>query len=100
MVEVAATLATILLFLWTIASSPREESCARGWWIPEGVRRTGEFTCRPSPRGVTERDARGILRDQSVQPPGAVRMRVYCADDEDAVALDDGRTVACRRRTR
>lgn len=83
-------------FAWVIASHQPREACAIGWWIPEGVRRSGEFVCRPAPRGDTERTKAGILIDHSVQPAGEIHKHVICGGIAVPVIETDGRTVSCR----
>lgn len=81
---------------WACATYHPREVCPIGWWIPEGVRRTGEFVCRPTPRGATERNKKGILMDRSVQPAGALERHVTCGVGAVPVIEADGRTVSCR----
>jgi hypothetical protein len=99
-IEVISTMVALvssaICIAWACATYHPREVCPPGWWIPEGVRRTGEFVCRPAPRGVTERDHRGVLVDHSSQPAGELEMHVTCGGTSVPVIDADGRTVSCR----
>jgi len=66
-------------------------------WHNDGVRRDGAFECRPRPIGDDHRNARGILVDDSCQPPGRIAGRIHCdiSIGEHPVVVDD-RAVGCR----
>lgn len=100
MMEMIGTLITALggiaCFAWACATTPQTATCPTGWWIPEGVRRTGDFVCRPSPVGDTQRTPAGILVDHSVQPAGELRRHVTCGARAVPIIISDGRTVSCR----
>lgn len=94
--EILGALGSIILIVWACATQPQRITCPRGWWLPEGVRPSGAFTCRPSPIGGEYRDARGILHDQSTQPAGMIVGQVWCEPPSMPVIATDGRTVLCR----
>lgn len=96
LVTIVGLLISAVVIAWTCAMYHPRESCPVGQWIPEGVRRTGEFTCRPVPRGQTERNRNGILIDQSIQPAGELEKHVICGGVSVPVIEADGRTVSCR----
>lgn len=96
LLEVVVTLGAIVAFLWVVATSPTRTECPKGWWIPEGVRASGSFTCKRSPVGDDYRDAGGILRDRSVMPEGSLAGHVWCEPPARPVIANDGRTVLCR----
>jgi hypothetical protein len=92
-----STLTGVACFAWACAiTPPSKAACPTGWWIPEGVRRSGDFTCRPVPVGDTERLANGRIVDHSVQPVGEREMHVICGVGAVPVIAVDGRTVSCR----
>ena len=100
MIEAIATVLSLagsaVCFAWVIVMHQPREACDVGWWIPEGVRRSGEFVCRPAPRGDTERTARGVLIDHSIQPAGEIHKHVICGGVAVPVIENYGRTVVCR----
>lgn len=98
MIEALSLIGSMLLIMWACATHQQRFACPRGWWLPEGVRDTGEFTCRPAPVGVEFRNQRGVLVDRSVQPAGALQDRVWCTGGSIPVQGDDGRTVSCQAR--
>lgn len=84
-------LSSLVLLVSTLAR-PTTVRCPRGWWA-EGVRPDGETTCRlPAPSDCPSNKP---CADGYVET--TLSARVYCPDDEQPVALDDGRTVVCRR---
>jgi hypothetical protein len=74
---------------------PTSAQCPLGFFA-EGIRRTGAYECKHAPVGDTYRDARGFLRDHSVQPPGVIVGQLYCSPAQVPVLLDDGRSMRCR----
>lgn len=64
-------------------------------WHNDGVRRDGVFECFPRPIGDDHRDARGILVDDSFQPPGRVVGRICCDASETPVVVSSS-LVGCR----
>ena len=97
-IEALGTVGSMLLLLWACATHQQHFTCAPGWWLPEGVRRDGDFACRRVPVGPELRDGRGVLIDRSEQPDGIVESRVYCTGGSVPVIGDDGRTVSCQAR--
>lgn len=91
---VALSLFALFLYAWSCCTYPTHARCAAGWWAPEGVR-GGELVCRPRPVGPDERDARGIVVDHSVQPPGETRVRLWCTGG--ATLRQDGESAWCQR---
>ena len=84
-------LSGIVLLLCALAHAPRV-TCPLGWWA-EGVRPSGETTCRR----VAPRDCPSNAPCADGYVETMMSARVYCSDDQRPVALDDGRTVTCRR---
>ncbi len=74
---------------------PTSAQCPVGMYA-EGIRRTGAYECKHAPIGDTYHDARGFLRDNSVQPPGVIAGQLYCSPSQVPVLLDDGRSMKCR----
>jgi len=97
LVEVLSTIASIVLMLWACATMPTYVQCPKGFWIPDRVT-DGVVRCRRSPVGPDGRNARGILVDYSVEPPGEIASQVYCTGGSVPIRGDDGRTVSCQAR--
>jgi len=95
MTEILCYLLSALVLCLAFFTRPTHAACPHGWWMPEGVRRTGEFVCRPVPVGDDVRTPRGILVDHSVQPDGHVYLRVYCQPNAIPTIVDT--TVFCTR---
>lgn len=72
---------------------PQHASCPPGWWLPEGIRRSGVYVCRPTPIGDTVRVGKAIV-DQSVQPTGYVVGQIFCEPNAIPTIVDT-RSVAC-----
>jgi hypothetical protein len=91
---IAIALASLCVYLWALATHPTHMRCPPGWWLPEGAR--GRVArCRPSPVGVDTRDARGVLVDRTVQPPGEIDVPLYCTGG--ATLRQDGVKAWCQR---
>jgi hypothetical protein len=86
----------ILLWLASLAvraivsvTRPSSATCPPRWWLGEGVRRSGEYTCR-------------LDTDRTEWPPidgrpaAELRGRIYCAAGEQPLVINE-RHVACRR---
>jgi hypothetical protein len=84
-----------VVIAWMAFTHPSSAQCPRGFFA-EGIRRSGAYECKPAPIGDTVRDARGILHDNSVQPPGVIAGQLYCSPSQVPVLLDDGRSMKCR----
>ena len=84
---IADMLAGLAVFglLWS-ATAPTKRACPRGWWMAEGVRRSGEFKCRPALLGP-ENDA--------PQPAGELRGFVVCPKGTEP--RQNGLSVWCQR---
>jgi hypothetical protein len=85
--DVLCAVATVLLLLWGQIARPTSARCAPGWWLPEGAR-DGVLRCRPVPLG---------REDDGAQPPGEIRMRVYCTGGSRPIFDASGVGVACQR---
>lgn len=90
MIDTAYTLLSMAVMLVWLAMRPQHINCPTRWWVPEGIRRSGDFVCRPPLTGDDARDARGILRDHSKQPPGFIAMRVYCPPNSIPTLIGPG----------
>jgi hypothetical protein len=88
MTEIATALLSALLLTFAFFCRPTHSACPHGWWIPEGIRRDGNFTCQPAPIGDTIRDSRGIIRDTSITQPGHIRLRLYCPENAIPTIVD------------
>jgi hypothetical protein len=69
----------LILFVAGVATlllHPKRFECPRGWWLPEGVRRSGDFVCRPDLVGGVDDRPGGA--DHSIEPFGLVVGRVFC----------------------
>jgi hypothetical protein len=89
---------SIFVLGWALTTSPHRFQCPTGWWLPEGVRSSGAFTCRPTPIGDDSRNSTGYLIDHSIERHGFIEGQIYCPPDELVVIGDDGRTVSCHHR--
>ena len=94
-IETLAALFSVVVLCWSMATHPTQRRCPDGWWLPEGVRRSGAFVCRPSPIGGDDDVLTG--KSTGVQPPGAIRGRVYCTGGSVPIVRYDGLTVGCSR---
>lgn len=70
--------------------------CPDGYWLSTGVRPDGRYTCTRVPVGDDHRDARGIVRDDSIVPPGETSGQFICTGGAQAIVVDF-RTVGCQR---
>lgn len=89
-------IASLFVLAFAFVFHPRGATCPDGWWLPKGIQPSGYFVCRPTPIGDDYRDARGILRDRSVQPLGELEGRIYCEPNAIPTIVDT-RAVACTR---
>lgn len=94
MMNVATIFLSGLVLLVCALRHPRGATCPHGWWLAKGVRRSGEYVCRPAPIGDDMRDSRGVLVDHSMQPDGELVGRVYCEPNAIPTIVDT-RAVAC-----
>lgn len=92
-----------LLALWIsvaalaagVVCRPHRARCPDGWYDYDGVRRTGDFTCAPTPTGP---DWEPMRPDLGVQPTPRLSGRVWCGAAEQPISEYDGRTITCARR--
>ena len=70
--------------------------CPDGYWLSTGVRPDGRYACTRVPVGDDHRAASGIVRDDSVVPPGETIGRLLCTGGASAIVVDF-RTVGCQR---
>ncbi len=87
---------SLAIFFVAAITRPQRATCPPGWWLDEGVRRDGSFACHHMPTGKTERNARGILVDESTAEPGEIRSSVYCTGGARPIVVD-GTSVGCQR---
>lgn len=92
MTDVGCAAISILVMLIAFVMHPHRAKCPRGFWM-NGVRPTGEFQCRRTPVGDDIRMPNGHVVDHSIQPPGVLDGRIFCAGGDPRV-IDDT-TVAC-----
>lgn len=85
---------TAIVFVIAAFSRPTHARCPRGWWLPEGIRRSGEFTCRPAPVGGDDDALTG--RDTATQSPAELSGQIYCTGGAVPVVNGD-RVVGCQR---
>ena len=97
-----STVENIAFFLLTLAvlamvtiARPTHARCPDGWWLSEGVRETGEYSCVRRAAEQLERTPHGGWIDVSEQPPGKIESRVYCTGGMRAVTVD-GVDVGCQ----
>lgn len=95
MMDALTTAASLFVLLVAFAVRPRGATCPEHWWLPKGIQPSGHFVCRPTPIGDTVRDKRGIIHDESVQPPGELEGHIYCEPNAIPTIVDT-RAVACR----
>ena len=94
MIEPLATLATLVTLCICMLVRPTHVVCPVGWYV-NGVRSDGRTECMPKPIGDETLTPSGIV-DHSVQPPGYVRVRIYCTGGSRPIVVND-RTVGCQR---
>ncbi|HEY1814878.1 MAG TPA: hypothetical protein VGG74_21170 [Kofleriaceae bacterium] len=85
----------ILVIAVTLLCRPHHARCPAGWWL-DGVRPSGRYDCRRVPIGDDRRDADGIVRDHSYEPPGEIDGEIYCTGGSKPIVVDE-RTVGCQR---
>lgn len=88
-------LVSVVLLLWSMALKPDRLTCPPGWYLMDGVRRDGSFSCQRPPIGGDEDVYTG--HDSAVDQPGVLRSRVHCTGGARPVIWHDGRTVGCQR---
>lgn len=96
-VDVACTIASLILWCAIFVLHPTRAKCPTGWHA-NGIRPSGVFQCMRRPIGDDHRNARGILIDDSVQPPGVLESQIYCTGGTVPILDDDGATVGCQSR--
>lgn len=93
MPEIVCLLMSIVLFCAaTIVRPPRAHAPA-GFWV-NGTRGDGYFELRRVPIGDDTIKPGGGEIDLSVQPPGVIVSRIFCADGKRSIVVDE-RTVGC-----
>ena len=85
----------IIVLLCIAFARPKTATCPQGWWLPEGLRRTGEFVCRPQAIGGDDDVLTG--RSTAIQPSGELHGRIYCTNGTEPIIRRDGVTVGCQR---
>ena len=95
MTDALTALARIATMLLALVAHPPVTRCPPGFWLSTGVRRDGRFVCTRVPVGDDYRDARGIVHDDSVVPPGIVEGWAWCGIARPIVV--DYRTVGCMK---
>ncbi len=96
-IEILTSIASIVCLLWAMATHPTKAQCPKGWWLPYGVRETGEYRCLPVSVGGDDDVLTG--KDTGYQPLGEIRSRIYCTGGTRPI-IDQrtGRGVGCQRR--
>lgn len=94
MIDVGSALLSLFLLAWAFAAHPTRVACPAGWWSPEGARH-GVLACRPRPVGPDDRGPHGELVDRSVEPPGELRVGIYCTNGLEV--RQDGVSAWCAR---
>lgn len=79
---------------------PTHEECPVGWHNFDGVRPSGEFSCRPDVEwdGSFDPliyDGAGGFPERGRWPKGVVRLRVYCRGSNHPEVACDGRGATC-----
>lgn len=90
------TAGSALVLLVASVTHPRSAKCPPGWALLTGIRESGRFACYPPAIGDDYRDARGIVHDDSYQPPGELDGQIYCTGGTRPIVVDY-RTVGCQR---
>jgi len=96
MIEAALAILSTILIAWSCVSRPTTGACAKGWWLPNGIRENGVYACERVPVGGEHRDERGILHDDSIQQPGKLAGRIYCTGGSVPIITSE-RAVGCQR---
>jgi hypothetical protein len=94
-VTLISLLLSELLLCWSMLAHPRAARCPDGWWLRDGIRRDGSFSCRRPPLGGDDDVLTG--RSTAVDQPGELRARIYCTGGAVPIVREDGRTVGCQR---
>lgn len=95
LVEIACAVASFLLLCGAMILRPTSAECPSGWGLRMGVRSDGHFECWRAPVGDEDWQWSSGRPDQSVQPPGVLRSRIYCTGG--ATTHQDGAKVWCQR---
>ncbi len=96
MIEIMLAFASLFLLCAAMIARPNSARCPRTFY-DEGIRPSGEYTCRRTPIGGDHRNSRGVLIDDSFEPRGALHSRIYCTGGTRPIANDDGVSVGCQR---
>ncbi len=90
-IEFLATLATVILWLVTLVTTPHRARAPDGWYF-EGVRPDGHYVMR---RQMPD-TANWPGEDPTPSPPGEIYGRIYCTGGARAIVVDFN-VVGCQR---
>jgi len=94
--EVVSCLLSICILLSAFITRPVAARCPAGWYVDSGIRRSGEFSCRPQIVGDPLYDGAGGYPERGVQPPGRLRGHIYCTGGSVPIVVDIN-IVGCMR---
>lgn len=97
MTDAVIAFLSVCLLVFTFVAARDHGRCPNGFWLSTGVRVDGRYACTRLPVGDDYRDARGIVHDDSVVPPGEVDGMVRCTGGARPIVVDF-RTVGCQAR--
>jgi hypothetical protein len=97
LIEPFFAIVSVLTILVCCALQPTHARCPRGWYLDDGVRRSGVYTCGRDLVGDPNRDGTYGRPDISVKPPGEIWGRIYCTGGSHPIVSDDNVTVGCQR---
>lgn len=94
--EVIAILASIVCLCVSVVIRPVKAACPTHWYV-NGIRPSGEFSCRPVP-AIVPSEERPPYKPLPLAPIDDVefKSRIYCSGGFVPVVLG-GREVGCRR---
>lgn len=87
--EILATIVSVVVLSWSMATHPTRAACASGWFLDQGIQRDGSFECV---RTWVNNESPNAFR-----PPGVIYGQIYCTAGSHPVQVQDGRTVGCQR---
>ena len=94
--QLLLSLVTTLLLVTAAITQQDTASCASGWTLIEGVRRSGDFVCEKAPP-ITCGEPTGPYENVPCPPAPRYGSKIYCTGGAEPVIDDDGRTVGCQR---
>lgn len=92
---VIIALVSLLLHLWDVIVRPQRATCPAAWYA-EGVRPSGETTCRPAPPPNCG-EPTGEYTAPCPDDERELQREIYCTGGTQPIVVDS-RTVGCQPR--